>query len=177
MIKKQIEKEEVGEERLKKQYVNALKNIEGPILYESGSMIESWGDCTIISDEGVSYEPGGDTQVLLGPFEFNNEQLDDVKKAVANESEDEDVPDEWDYDEWEEAILMAKAKCKPNTKYYKLMLYGDGGDAEYYENMEDAENKFLSEIIIMSGRPNFERWDDMSLEELKYWCEELDLLV
>jgi hypothetical protein len=132
ITRKSISESSETYERLKIPFFSVLKRIEGPILLERGNLLDSWGECTIISSEGVSYEPGGDTQILT-------------------------------------------AETVDNKKLFKLNLYGDPEDSDYFENMEDAENAFMDEIIANSGRPNFEKWEDMSLDELKYWCQELNL--
>ncbi len=104
----------------KEDYIKLLESLDDYILVE----IDSWGSCTVVMDVGISDEPGGDTELITGPFCFSATAFEDA--GAVN-----DCPDGWNYEEWEEAVLMKKHECQPDQQYFKFLRDGDWDTPEY----------------------------------------------
>ena len=152
-------------------YLQLLQSIESSVIIE----MSSWGSCTVATNEGVSYEPGGDYECITGPYHFSERQFKEVGARIKDGTQDE-CPEDWDDDEWEEAVLMKKNGCCPNKQYYKTLTNGAWGDLKYHDSLRSAEEEVLSFCWENSSHPSIEKWEDMGHDSLLQWCKALKLI-
>ena len=159
-------------------YLEYLTSIEEYYFID----LTSWGGCTFITQEGVSDEPAGDHEIIVGPVILSQEQYGAIANAIKNKTEKE-CPENWDaigkhniYEiEWSEGIYIVNNNCDPDTEYFAFHL-DEMDDREFIHSLEEAEEELRFTILVNSGRPNLEAWENMNTSGLEYWYEEVKSL-